>query len=141
MIKYKLGFTAGVFDMFHIGHLNLIKEAKRHCDKLIVGVNSDELVECYKHKKPIIPVNERMEIVEAISFVDGVVKTETLDKLKMHETVGFDAVFIGDDWKGSQRWIETEKALNSIGVDVVYIPYTKGVSSSMIREKIGENNG
>ena len=134
--KYKIGFTAGVFDMFHVGHLNLIKKASEYCDQLIVGVNSDELVNSYKSKKPIIPFDMRVQIVEAIKYVHKAIKTETLDKVIMHEIVGFDVVFIGDDWKGTERWNKTEKELAQLGVDVVYLPYTYGISSTSLREII-----
>ena len=135
--KYKKGYTAGVFDVFHKGHLNLIKAAKQHCEFLIVGVNSDELVLSYKNKLPIEPVEDRMEIVQAIRYVDGVVRVDSLDKIVALKKHGFDVIFIGDDWKGSERWNNTEKELKAFGVDVVYIPYTKGISSTKIRERKG----
>ena len=98
-----IGYTQGTYDMFHIGHLNLIRNAKRHCDYLIVGVNKDELVESYKNKRPIIPLEERVEIVRAIRYVDEVIATDTLDKTKIWEKVHFDEIYIGDDWKGNER--------------------------------------
>lgn len=128
--KYHIGYTQGVFDMFHIGHLNLIQSAKEQCDYLIVGVNTDELVEQYKHKKPVIGENNRRRIVEAIRYVDRSVLCKTLDKTLMYRELKFDAVFIGDDWKGSDRWTQTEKDLRQYGVQVVYLPYTEGVSST-----------
>lgn len=134
--KYKIGFTAGVFDMFHVGHLNLIKKASEFCDKLIVGVNSDELVKSYKNKSPVIPFDMRVQIVEAIRYVHKAIKTETLDKVKMHDIVDFDVVFIGDDWRGTERWNRTEYELSQIGVDVVYLPYTNGISSTSLRKKL-----
>lgn len=136
MKKYKKGFTAGTFDMFHIGHLNLINNAKKKCETLIVGVNSDELVKKYKNKIPIINQNERFEIIKALKNVDEVCLTLNLDKLEMWEKYKFDVVFIGDDWKNSTRWIETEKELSKKGIDVIYLPYTKGISSTALREKI-----
>lgn len=132
--KYKIGYTQGTFDMFHIGHLNLLKQAKELCDILIVGVNSDKLVEEYKHKTPIIHEEERAEILQAIRYVDNVVISRTLKKTEMHRFLHFDAIFIGNDWKGNERWMETEKKLRSIGVDVVYLQHTAGVSSTMLRE-------
>lgn len=133
MKQYQLGYTQGVFDMFHIGHLNLLNHAKDCCERLIVGVNSDELVRSYKHKAPVIPEEERRLIVENIKAVDRAVIADTLDKVEMLQRYHFDAVFIGDDWKGNPRWIATEQALAQYGVDVVYLPHTKGVSSTMIR--------
>ena len=138
MKQYKHGYTQGVYDMFHIGHLNLLINAKKRCEHLTVGVNSDALVEEYKHKKPVIGENERLAIVENIKAVDEAVMADTLDKCEMLEKLHFDAVFIGDDWKGHPRWTETEQALASFGVDVVYLPHTEGVSSTELRPHDGE---
>ncbi len=135
MKKYKLGYTQGTFDMFHIGHLNLINKAKEQCEVLLVGVNSDKLVQEYKSKNPVIPENERLSIVDAIKSVDKSFIVDTLDKMHTQNLYKYDVVFIGDDWKNSERWLETEHDLNSIGVDVVFIPYTPGVSSTMLRKK------
>ena len=131
-----IGYTQGTFDMFHIGHLNLIRNAKRHCDYLIVGVNKDELVESYKNKRPIIPLEERVEIVRAISYVDEVIATDTLDKTKIWEKVHFDEIYIGDDWKGNERWEKTGKEMEQLGAKLVFLPYTKDTSSTMLREKL-----
>lgn len=133
-----IGYTQGTFDMFHIGHLNLIKNAKRHCDYLVVGVNADELVETYKHKRPIVPINERAEIVRAIKYVDEVIVTHTLDKTEIWEKVRFDEIYIGDDWKGNERWERTEKEMADLGAKLVFLPYTKDTSSTMLREKLTE---
>lgn len=133
--KYKIGYTQGTFDMFHIGHLNLLKHAKEYCDILIVGVNADDLVQEYKNKVPVINQDERAEILRAIRYVDNVVICHTLKKMEMHKWLHFDAIFIGDDWKGNARWTETERNLKEVGADVVYLSYTKGVSSTMLREK------
>ena len=138
--KYKIGYTQGTFDMFHIGHLNLLKHAKEFCDILIVGVNSDALVEDYKNKTPIISQEERAEILQAIRYVDNVVICNTLKKTEMHDWLHFDAIFIGDDWKGNDRWKQTEKYLKQRGADVVYLSYTAGVSSTMLRSKRENNN-
>lgn len=131
-----IGYTQGTFDMFHIGHLNLIRNAKRHCDYLIVGVNKDELVESYKNKRPIIPLEERVEIVRAIRYVDKVIATDTLDKTKIWEKVHFDEIYIGDDWKGNERWEKTGKEMEQLGAKLVFLPYTKDTSSTMLREKL-----
>ena len=138
MKQYKVGFTAGVFDVFHKGHLNLIKKAKEYCDFLIVGVNSDDLVKSYKNKTPMQPLPDRIEIVESIRYVDKAVEIESLDKVEAYKKHGFDVVFIGDDWKGSDRWNKTEAELKEYNVDVIYLPYTKGISSTEIRNKKDE---
>ena len=139
MKKYKIGFTDGVYDLFHVGHLNMIRTAKDNCEFLIVGVHSDEIVNSYKKHYPVINENDRKEIVESIRYVDKCVINQTRDKMELHNLYNFDVVFIGDDWKGTERWNKIEKDLNSIGVDVIYVPYTKGVSSTMIRERFIKN--
>ncbi len=131
--KYKRGYTQGVFDMFHIGHLNLINHAKECCNQLIVGVNSDELVKEYKSKITVIPEEERVTIVSNIKAVDECLIVNTLNKEEIYKRLQFDAIFIGDDWKGNQRWIQTEARLKQYGVDVVYLPYTKNISSTILR--------
>ncbi|MBQ8133001.1 MAG: adenylyltransferase/cytidyltransferase family protein [Clostridia bacterium] len=134
MKKYKKGYTQGVYDMFHIGHLNLINNAKQFCEYLIVAVNSDELVKDYKHKTPIIPQEERRYIIENIKAVDEAVIAHTLDKVRQLKAYGFDVIFIGDDWKGNPRWEETKRQLAEYGVDVVFLPHTDGVCSTDLRE-------
>lgn len=134
MKKYKVGYTQGVYDMFHIGHLNLINNAKNYCEYLIVGVNSDELVEQYKHKTPVINEEERRVIVANIKAVDACEIVNTLDKVENYKKLHFDAVFIGDDWKGNARWTRTEEELKPYGVDVVYLPHTEGVCSTELRK-------
>lgn len=135
-MKKIIGYTQGTFDMFHIGHLNLLKNAKEKCDYLIVGVNSDELVESYKSKKPIISTSERAAIVEAIKYVDKVVVTTTLDKVEMLNILHFDEIYIGDDWKDNERWIKTGRQMEENGAKLVFLPYTKSTSSTLIREKL-----
>jgi len=140
-MKKKIGFTDGVYDMFHVGHLNMIREAKKRCDYLIVGVHSDEIVEGYKNRKTIINENDRREIVGAIKEVDKAVINHTRDKMELWKKYHFDTIFIGDDWKGTERWINFEKELAKIGVTVEYIPYTKGISTTQIRQQVsGVNN-
>lgn len=133
MKKYKLGYTQGVFDMFHVGHLNLINRAKEQCEKLIVGVNADQLVYEYKNKKPVVSQDNRQLIVQNIKAVDEVIIADTLDKEVQLKKYNFDAIFIGDDWKGSERWSQTVKDLAKYGVDVVFLPRTKGISSTGMR--------
>lgn len=132
----KIGYTTGVFDMFHIGHLNILRRAKLECDYLIVGVTTDELSLSAKGKKPIIPFSERMEIVEAIKFVDEVVPQVDYDKKQALNNIGFDIMFVGDDWKGTDKWIEIESDFAKKNVEVCYFSYTKDTSSSALREKI-----
>ena len=134
--KYKVGYTTGVYDMFHVGHLNLLRRAKEQCDYLIVGISTDECVQTYKHKTPIIPFEDRKAIVEAIQYVDEVVPQETMDKFAAWQKKHFDVLFHGDDWKGSAMYNEIEEKLKSQGVEFVYFPYTKGISSSKLREKL-----
>ena len=133
--KMRIGYTQGCFDMFHVGHLNLLVRAKEQCDYLIVGVNSDELMESYKHKAPVICQENRKRIVENIKAVDEAHIVDTLDKLEILKDIPFDAIFIGDDWKGSARWSETCRKLAERGVEVVFLPYTQNVSSTLLRTK------
>lgn len=135
MKKYKIGYTSGVYDMFHIGHLNILKRAKEQCEILIVGVTTDELA-LYKNKVPIIPYEERRNIVEAIKYVDKVVPQENMNKIEAWEKYKFDVVFVGDDWKGTEKWNKIESDFKKVGVDVVYFPYTQGTSSTILREKL-----
>lgn len=131
-----IGYTTGVFDMFHIGHLNILKSAKEQCDYLIVGVSTDELVESYKQKKPIIPFSERKVIVESIEYVDEVLPQISRDKLAAFREIKFDIMFVGDDWKGSDIFVETERELNRCGAKLHFFPYTTGTSSTELRKLI-----
>lgn len=133
--KYKIGYTQGTFDMFHIGHLNLLHQAKELCDSLIVGVNADQLVSEYKHKIPVVNENARMAIVGELRCVDKVVLCDTLSKTEAWQRLHFDAVFIGSDWKGNDRWQQTERDLKPLGAEVVYLQHTEGISSTLLREK------
>lgn len=136
MRKYKVGYTTGVFDMFHIGHLNILKRAKEQCEYLIVGISTDELVKNYKNKTPIIPFEERAEIVRSLECVDEVVVQTNMDKFEAWRDYKFDVMFHGDDWKNSPMWKEYEKQFKEVGVDIVYFPYTKDTSSTILREKL-----
>lgn len=140
MKKYKVGYTAGVYDLFHVGHLNLLKKAKEQCDYLIVAVTTDELTS-YKNKKAVIPFEDRCEIVEAIKYVDKVVPQVDMDKMGAWERNHFDVMFVGDDWKGTDKWNKIEEDFKKVGVDIVYFPYTKKVSSTKLREKLGYTDG
>lgn len=117
MKKYKLGYTQGTYDMFHIGHLNLLRHAKEQCETLIVGVNADSLVLRYKNKIPVVNEKDRAEIIKELRCVDDVRICDTLEKKVIWNDLHFDAIFIGDDWKGNDRWLQTEKDLAPLGVD------------------------
>ena len=134
--KYKIGYTTGVYDMFHIGHLNIFKRAKDLCDYLIVGVTTDELCIKRKNKKPIIPEDERVAIVEAIKYVDKVVLQENMDKASAIKKYNADVVFVGSDWQGTEAWNNYEKEFKLLGCDVVYLSHTDGISSTILRQKI-----
>lgn len=133
-----IGYTTGVFDMFHIGHLNILRRAKEQCDYLIVGVSTDELVQSYKSKTPIIPYDERAEIVRSIRYVDEVVPQETRDKMEALKKYHFNKMFVGDDWKGSTLFTQVEQKMKELDVEIVYFPYTKGTSSTFLRETLAK---
>ena len=135
MKKYKIGYTQGTFDMFHIGHLNLLHQAKELCEELIVGVNTDQLVSDYKHKQPVVNEHDRSAIISELRCVDRVVLCDTLSKTDAWQRLHFDAVFIGSDWMGNARWQQTERDLKPLGAEVVYLKHTEGVSSTLLREK------
>ena len=136
--KYKIGYTTGVFDMFHIGHLNILKRAKEQCDYLVVGVTTDELCMKRKNKLPIICEAERVEIVESIKYVDKVVLQYDMDKIKPVIEHNVDAVFVGSDWKGTAAWNEYEKEFAKVGCTVVYLDHTDGISSTILRERLNK---
>lgn len=136
--KYKIGYTTGVYDMFHIGHLNILKRAKEQCEFLIVGVTTDELCVSRKHKKPIICFEDRKAIIEAIKYVDKVVPQTDMDKFKAIKEHNADVVFVGSDWQGTPAWQEYEKQFNSLGCSVVYLDHTDGISSTILREKLNK---
>lgn len=136
MKKYKIGYTTGVYDMFHIGHLNILRKAKELCDYLVVGVTTDDLCFQRKGKYPIINENDRMEIVKAIRYVDKVVPQEDMEKIRPVKELGADVVFVGSDWKGTDAWDQYEKDFSAIGCVVVYLDHTDGISSTILREKL-----
>ncbi len=136
MKKYKIGYTTGVFDLFHIGHLNILKRARAQCEYLIVGVSTDEIVESYKHRRPVIPFEERIAIVKAIKYVDKVVPQTSMDKMQAYKNLKFDAIFHGNDWKGSKMYEKIVDDFSKLGVDVVFLPHTDGISSTIIRQKV-----
>ena len=136
MKKYKIGYTTGVYDLFHIGHLNILRRAKEQCEYLIVGVSTDEIVEEYKGKRPVVPFDERIEIVKAIRYVDEVVPQTSMNKMEAWEKIHFDALFHGSDWKGSHMYDDIEKKLKEVGVDMVFLPHTEGTSSALLTDKL-----
>lgn len=132
-----IGYTTGVFDMFHIGHLNILRKAKSLCDYLIVGVSTDELVQKDKNKIPIIPFEDRCAIIESIKYVDKVVPQIDKNKLEAWNKLHFDKMFVGSDWKGTPQWNEFEKQFKPLGVEIIYFDHTDGISSSMLRNILG----
>lgn len=130
-----IGYTTGVYDLFHIGHLNLLKNAKGMCDKLIVGVTVDELVG-YKGKKAMIPFEDRIEIVRSCKYVDAAVPQYDMDKLTACKKLGADFLFVGDDWYATEKWKEYEQEFTKEGIQIVYFPYTHGTSSTQIRKAL-----
>lgn len=134
--KYKIGYTTGVYDMFHIGHLNIIRRAKEQCEYLIVGVSTDECVQSYKNKTPIIPYDERAAIVQAIRYVDEVVPQTSMDKLEFLKKRHFDVMFHGDEWKGTELYNKYEEEFAKYGAKIEYLTHTDGISSTILREKL-----
>lgn len=141
MKKYKIGYTTGVFDMFHIGHLNLLKKAKEQCEYLIVGVSTDEVVKSYKNKTPIIPFEERMAIIEELKCVDKAVPQTSMNKMEAWEKLHFDVIFHGADWKGSDMYNKLVREFETVGVEVVFLPHTEGVSSTLLSEVLHKIHG
>lgn len=136
--KKIIGYTTGVFDMFHIGHLNILRRAKEQCDYLIVGVSTDELVQHDKNKSPIIPFDERCSIVEAIKYVDEVVVQPDKNKFQAWKKYQFNKMFVGSDWEGTPQWKKYEEEFSAVGVEIVYLDHTDGISSTILREKINQ---
>lgn len=131
-----IGYTTGVYDMFHIGHLNILRRAKEQCDFLIVGVSTDELVQSDKNKTPVIPFEDRCKIVEAIKYVDKVVPQYDKNKLGAWEKYKFHRMFVGSDWQGTDVWNLFEEQFKPLGVEIVYLSHTDGISSSLLRTKL-----
>ncbi|MDD3138319.1 MAG: adenylyltransferase/cytidyltransferase family protein [Lachnospiraceae bacterium] len=132
MEKKVIGYTTGVYDMFHIGHLNIIQKAKEQCDFLIVGVSTDELVQEEKGKTPVIAYKERIAIIEAIKYVDKVVPQLSKNKMEAWEKYHFDKMFVGSDWENTPQWIDYENQFAPLGVKIVYLPHTDGISSTKL---------
>jgi glycerol-3-phosphate cytidylyltransferase len=135
-----LGYTTGVFDLFHIGHVNVLRNAKSLCDRLIVGVTVDELV-LYKNKRAVIPFDERIDIVRACRYVDLAVPQESMDKIDAWQRYKFNVMFVGDDWYKNERWKALDGEFSTLGVRIVYFPYTKTTSSTLINQTLERLRG
>ena len=138
MKKKIIGYTTGVFDLFHIGHLRIIQRAKENCEHLIVGVSSDDLVKSYKKNKPIIPLEERIEIVGALKYVDQIVVQDNFDKIDAWEKYKFDVHFHGNDWENSKEYNKLQSEFEKRGVVNIFFPYTDGTSTSELKSHIYE---
>lgn len=136
-----IGYTSGVYDLFHIGHLNVLRGARARCDRLIVGVTTDALSLARKNKLPAIPFDERIEIVRAIRYVDEAVAQESMDKFAAWEALRFHRMFVGDDWKGTPSWLRYEEQFARVGVEIVYLPYTAHTSSTLLRRRLETEAG
>ena len=130
-----IGYTSGVFDLFHVGHVNLLRSARAMCDKLIVGVTIDDLV-LYKNKHPVIPFHERIAVVQACRYVDVAVPQDDMNKRVAFNRYKFDVMFVGDDWFDSERWNALDEEFKALGVRIIYLPYTKGTSSTLVNETL-----
>ena len=132
----RVGYAAGAFDLFHIGHLNILKHAKSQCDYLIAGVVSDEVLLSTKGSLPVVPLSERLEIVRSVQYVDEAIAETELDKLDTWRAIRFDVYFKGGDWKGTERGRRLEREFAAVGVEVVYFPYTMTTSSTVLRRAL-----
>ena len=130
---YRVGYASGVFDMFHVGHLNLLRSARSRCSYLVVGVASDEYADQVKGRSPVVPCDERIEIISALGIVDEVVIDRSVDKTLIWQQRPFDAIFKGTDWQGTPKGYRLERAMAEVGADVVYFPYTRQTSSTLLR--------
>ncbi len=130
-----IGYTSGVFDLFHVGHVNILRNAKAMCDRLVVGVSVDKLVS-YKGKNSVISFDERIEVVRSCRYVDLAVPQETLDKIDAWKRYRFNIMFVGDDWYKTEKWSDFESEFSRVGVRIIYFPYTNTTSSSLINETL-----
>ena len=137
----RIGYAAGAFDLFHVGHLNLLRHAKSECDHLIAGVVSDEMLQLTKGITPVIPLHERLEIVRNIAFVDEARAETVPDKLDTWREVRFTHFFKGDDWRGTEKGLRLEAEFAKVGVEVVYFPYTMSTSSTVLRRALAALTG
>jgi len=135
-----IGYTTGVFDLFHIGHLNILRAAKELCDILIVGVSTDELVLKYKKKRTVISFEDRIEIIRSIKYVDVVIPQRSIDKVEAFRRLKFNILIVGDDWYNTDKWNKAEQKLKQYKVKVIYLPYTSNISSTKLRNTIRRKN-
>jgi choline-phosphate cytidylyltransferase/glycerol-3-phosphate cytidylyltransferase len=135
-----IGYTSGVFDLFHIGHVNVLRNAKSMCERLIVGVTTDDLVS-YKNKKAVIPFEERIEIVRSCRYVDLAVPQDTMDKIDAYHRYKYNVMFVGDDWYKTDKWLSLDQEFNELGVRIIYFPYTKTTSSTLINATLKRLRG
>ncbi|MGY1854923.1 adenylyltransferase/cytidyltransferase family protein [Modestobacter sp. SYSU DS0290] len=133
---HRIGYTTGVYDLFHIGHLNLLERARAECTQLVVGVTTDELSLAVKGKTPVVPFAERRRIVESVRHVDRVVAQTSMDKFAAWQEIGFDVMFVGDDWRGTPKWNALEQQFAEVGVSIHYFPYTEHTSSTILRDAL-----
>ena len=131
-----VGYTTGVFDLFHVGHVNVLRRSKENCDILVVGVTTDELARARKGREPVVPFEERSAIVSSIRYVDEVVAQVSMDKLEAWHRLRFDKMFVGNDWQGTPEWLELEHQFGQLGVEILYFPYTVHTSSTVLREAL-----
>ncbi|MFI6011627.1 adenylyltransferase/cytidyltransferase family protein [Streptomyces sp. NPDC051243] len=136
MMGERLGYAPGVFDLFHVGHLNILRRAREHCDRLIAGVCTDDLVVRLKGRPPVVPLSERLEIVSSVRYVDETFVATVDNKLEIWREIGFDVIFKGDDWLGTDLWTTLEAEFSKVGVEVVYFPYTRHTSSTLLRDAL-----
>lgn len=136
----KVGYAVGAFDLFHVGHLNILRQARSRCDFLIAGVVNDDLCEAGKGRRPVIPLSERLEIVQSIAYVDRAVEENHVNRLESWEELGFNVFFKGDDWRGTAAGNELERQFSAVGVAVVYFPYTLNTSSTILRRTLNNLN-
>ena len=136
-----IGYTTGVYDVFHIGHLNVIRSASLECDRLVVGVTTDELAESRKGTRPVVPWAERAEIVAQLRYVDAVVPQSTMDKMAAWQEHRFHVMFVGDDWQGTPTWNRLEQEFAEVGVSIRYFPYTRHTSSTALRGRLSQAAG
>ena len=134
--RFKVGYTTGTFDLFHVGHLNILEKAKENCEYLIVGVSTDELVKEYKGESPVISFEDRIRIIRALKCVDKAIPQQTMNKLDVLEDIQYDVLFHGDDWKNTEMYNEIEEKLAEKNISCVYFPYTKSISTQSIKEKV-----
>lgn len=132
----RVGYAAGAFDLFHVGHLNILRHARERCDRLVAGVVSDEMLRAVKGIEPVIPTAERAEIVRSLVFVDDVYIETQPSKLDAWRDVQFTHFFKGDDWRGTEKGLALERELATVGVEVVYFPYTAHTSSTVLRRAL-----